>query len=337
MEVDFVITWVNGDDPNHIAKRALYSPEKQADIFSGESDAPLRWQDNNEVLYCLKSIDIFAPWVRKIWIVTDGQTPNFESLGGVLRKIEIVDHSQIFIGYEDLLPTFNSISIENMLWRIPGLSENFVYFNDDVFLTNPTVKKDFFYRDGVIFRGSAMDFTRNRSILYNIHKINALHKLDNSLNFGYSNAHVAISSKKSWFKNYFAENEKELRGNAVYRFRNEMQFSPFALATFRGILDGLVYAKRKQDWSVCPVELLKNGTDAQIDKRLKKISNQNIIMACINDFNLLRRRGWDIEEYFSNKILRKSRWAGRRRAVNRLRRKRRLHAPSGPDARVHGL
>jgi Stealth protein CR2, conserved region 2 len=87
--------------------------------------------------------------------VTDNQVP-----GAIDRRkaerdnIRIVDHREIFRGYEQLLPTFNSYAIECMLWRIEGLADRFLYFNDDMMLVGPVEPTDFFSNDGkVILRG----------------------------------------------------------------------------------------------------------------------------------------------------------------------------------------
>ena len=58
--------------------------------------------------------------------------------------VSIVDHKDLFEEYSEYLPTFNSLSIETMLYRIPGLAEQFIYFNDDFFLANNTKLEDFF-------------------------------------------------------------------------------------------------------------------------------------------------------------------------------------------------
>jgi len=147
-EVDAVILWVDGDDPALARKRSLYA----GDFEAGRDDlaAPTRFADVGEIHWCVRSINRFAPWIRKIWIVTDGQDPHVEST----IPVEVVDHSVIYSGHEDLLPVFNSISIESMIWRIPGLSEKFLYFNDDLVLAAPVSQEDFFTPDGrVVFYG----------------------------------------------------------------------------------------------------------------------------------------------------------------------------------------
>lgn len=140
MEVDIVYTWVNGNDQGWRKKRDAAAA--QAGIpLSAHANCEERYESHDELKYSLRSIAIFAPWVRRIFIVTDGQTPEWLNLGN--SKVKIVDHREIFpdVG---VLPTFNSMVIESCLQRIEGLAEDFIYFNDDMFLGRPVNKADFF-------------------------------------------------------------------------------------------------------------------------------------------------------------------------------------------------
>ena len=137
MKIDAVITWVDGDDPRHKAKREQYGDRR---IFAQDDVAgSTRYKSLGEIFYCIASLNRFAPWLNKIYIVTDEQNPMVEEFlhrhfpeGAI--PMEIVDHKVIFRGYEEYLPTFNSISIESMTWRIPGLAEHYIEFNDDLIL-----------------------------------------------------------------------------------------------------------------------------------------------------------------------------------------------------------
>ena len=150
--IDIVITWVDGQDEKLADKRKQYalSDELKYDDVGGTT----RYASIGEINWCLASINRFAPWVHKIFIVTDGQDPhvipfleaNFPE-GYV--PVEIVDHKEIFRGYEQFLPTFNSLSIETMLWRIPGLSRHFIEMNDDFMFGAPVSPNDFFVADGI--------------------------------------------------------------------------------------------------------------------------------------------------------------------------------------------
>ena len=140
--IDVVITWVDGNDPVLNAKRAAYmqpEQEKEKDIA-----APTRYANRGEIYWCIRSVNKFMPWVRRIFLVTDGQDPHADSR----IPLEIVDHRVIFRDYEQYLPTFCTSSIEAMLWRIPGLSEHYIYLNDDFLLCRPVTPDMFFPRAG---------------------------------------------------------------------------------------------------------------------------------------------------------------------------------------------
>lgn len=148
MRIDAVITWVDGDDPAQKAKREAYL----ASIGSAPPPAAraTRFHDAGELEYCLASILRHAPWFERIHIVTDAQVPPLMRRlqdTPLAARVRVVDHREIFAGYEHYLPTFNSRAIISVLWRIPGLAEHFVYFNDDFSLLRPVTAGDFF-RDG---------------------------------------------------------------------------------------------------------------------------------------------------------------------------------------------
>lgn len=133
-EIDFVVTWVDGADENWRKEKALYRPESEAD------DRPERYRDWDFMKYWFRGVEKFAPWVRKVHFVTWGHLPKWLNTDN--PKLNIVNHKD-FIP-EEYLPTFNCNAIEVNLHRIKGLSENFVYFNDDVFLIKDASPRDFF-------------------------------------------------------------------------------------------------------------------------------------------------------------------------------------------------
>jgi hypothetical protein len=107
---------------------------------NNQSNIECRFYDNDELKYSLRSVERFAPWVNKIYIVTDNQVPEWLNVNH--PKIRIVDHTEIMP--PEALPTFNSIALEARLHHIKGLSEHFLYANDDMFFAAP-VEKGFFF------------------------------------------------------------------------------------------------------------------------------------------------------------------------------------------------
>lgn len=139
MDIDFVILWVDGSDPEWLAEKRKYLPPAEAD-----SDSANRYRDWGLLPYWFRAVEKFAPWVRKIHFVTWGHVPAFLNLDA--PKLHVVRHEE-FIPKE-YLPTFSSHTIEMNIHRIPDLAEHFVYFNDDMFLLRPMEPGDFF-QDGL--------------------------------------------------------------------------------------------------------------------------------------------------------------------------------------------
>lgn len=149
VEIDLVYTWVDGSDQQWLAEKKKYLRIEKPK--SSESHCLNRFLDMDELQHSIKSVLKFAKFpIRKIFIVTNGQTPVWitqEDNGlwsnPIDDRIELVFHHQIFPQpLEKYLPTFNSIAIEANLHRIPGLSECFLYLNDDVFFGRNVFLKD---------------------------------------------------------------------------------------------------------------------------------------------------------------------------------------------------
>lgn len=141
--IDFVIPWVDGDDPIWQAKRRKFVPA-QIDEQNPEENNDQRYRDFGTLRYLLRSIERFAPWVHKIFLLTDHQRPDWLDA----NQVEVVDHTE-FID-KKYLPTFNSNVIEMNIPNIEKLSEHFVLLNDDLLFTQTTYPTDFFRSDGKI-------------------------------------------------------------------------------------------------------------------------------------------------------------------------------------------
>lgn len=142
MDIDLVYLWVNGNDPQWLAKRNACigkTEEKSAVNCDG------RYADNDELKYSLRSIEKYAPWIRRIFIVTDNQVPVWLDTSNA--RVRIVDHKEIMP--DVCLPCFNSAVIEHFLYKIPGLAEHFIYANDDMFINKHVTPETFFGKDGL--------------------------------------------------------------------------------------------------------------------------------------------------------------------------------------------
>ena len=270
-KIDVVITWVDGDDPRHRAKRQQFGTQRQfcAENVAGET----RFKSIGEIFYCVASINRFAPWVNKIYIVTDEQNPNLEPLlaqhfpQGYI-PMEIVDHKVIFRGYEEYLPTFNSISIESMTWRIPGLSDKFIEFNDDFILTAPVTPEDLFTNEGVVcyatkacyFLTALTRYFKRRKdgsqeVTFKGMMLNGAAQADNK-RYYLKIDHTPRGLLRPFYEEYFSANPEVLLRNISHRFRHASQFTPQVLqymtlyrqgrCELRPVKGNLLYLKPKK-------------------------------------------------------------------------------------------
>lgn len=253
--IDAVITWVDGNDPIHRMKLDKALGGKSRKKIPGADNT--RFGNVNELKYSILSILTFAPFIRKIFIVTDQQDPNFypyinKYFPERLDDIRIVDHLEIFRGYEQFLPTFNSRSIESVLWRIEGLSDNFIFLSDDMFLVKEIKPEELFVHNKPVMRGTwlltpvlrkAWDSIRkgvNKNILdnpdfqpkpsFHMGQWNAAAVAGFKLRY-YFSSHTPHAVNKKTLEKFFKENPEILEHQISYKFRHNDQFN-FASLTY---------------------------------------------------------------------------------------------------------
>lgn len=141
--IDAVYTWVDGSDP---VWRAKLEEHRAATGYHIEAIAPERFRSRQELRYSLRTLFMFAPWIRHVYLVTDGQVPAF--LDPSHPRLTIVDHREIAPD-PSVLPVFSSNAITTWLHRIPGLSEHYLYLNDDVFFGRLVTRDQFFHGNGL--------------------------------------------------------------------------------------------------------------------------------------------------------------------------------------------
>ena len=150
--VDAVYTWVDASDPVWAkeAERYFASEGYNGSVPTGVKGNKFReW---NELLYSMRSLSAYAPWVRNIYIVTSGPTQVPVWLNASHPRIHIVHHAALFDNPQNELPTYNSFAIESVLHRITGLSNYFLYLNNDFILGRDVLRSDFITDDGAYVR-----------------------------------------------------------------------------------------------------------------------------------------------------------------------------------------
>jgi glycosyltransferase involved in cell wall biosynthesis len=142
--IDAVFTWVDDRDEAWQSARQARCAGWAGSKRHRESDSVARYRSRDELRFAMRSVCYFAPWVRNVYLVTAGQRPGWLAQDSCVRQI---DHTEIFDAR--CLPTFNSHAIESRLHHIDGLSEHFVYFNDDCLLGRPVQPGLFFTPAGL--------------------------------------------------------------------------------------------------------------------------------------------------------------------------------------------
>ena len=276
MDIDLVYLWVDGSDRKWLKKKQGFLDKKINTVG--------RYQNNEELKYSLRSIEKHIPWVRKIFIVTDNQTPSF--LDTNHSKIQIIDHSEIIPN--EYLPSFNSSVIEYFMYKIPGLSEFFLYSNDDMFI-NADLTPSFFFRNGL----PIIRIKKNPYIKLKIQFKRALNLNVNNYRLAIENAYTIFKKKFNAFypftphhniDAYLKSNIKtlvedvfpeELNKSFLNRFRqqNDIQrilISYYSIFKKRGVM---IIANRKES---CRIKVHKTNYQKYIDKYNPKLF-------CLND------------------------------------------------------
>jgi len=239
--IDAVISWVDGNDKEHQEKMLPFVEKKQLNL----KEFRTRFDQVDEIKFTVDSILKFAPFIRHIYIVTDNQIPSFLKLEENQLKysnVSIVDHKIIFSGSEEVLPTFNCRPIETKLYKIPDLSEHFIYFNDDMFLINPVSPTDFFIDGFPVLRGKWKKLDEDKKFKIFIEKYLKKTKQGNHRKAQQKGAkivgfkkyykfhHTPKPLRKSTFESFFNFNKDIETENIRYKFRNSNHFTPQGLA-----------------------------------------------------------------------------------------------------------
>ncbi len=223
MDIDFVILWVDMNDPDWRAEFSKYSGRT---VNPSNSVSEARFRENGFLKYWFRGVAKFAPWVRTIHFVTNCKTPDWLDLDN--PKLRIVHHKEIIPA--EYLPTFNSGVIERYIHRIPDLSEHFVYFNDDFYIIN-YVQKERFFRDGLPCDIAAQDYNPSWSQWYKMLKNNI-----RIINRHFSKREVMARDSAKWFDPSYG---RKARWNHLLRFyprfitlRTPHNAQPYLKSTF---------------------------------------------------------------------------------------------------------
>lgn len=300
MDIDFVVTWVDMNDPRWKEEFARYS-NKQKNEKNGVSDA--RFRDYGFLKYWFRGIEKFAPWVRKIHFITAGQKPDWLDISN--PKLNLVDHKDIIP--VEFLPTYNSVVIERYMHKIHGLADHFVYFNDDFYIIRP-VSPERFFQNGLPCDIAAFHYNPSWSQWYKTLKNNIViinrrfdkkeilaRDLDKWFDKSYGSRarwnyllrpygkfvtlrtpHNAQPYLKVTFDEVWEFAGKELTETSANRFRSVTDYTPELFRTWQICRSNFYPYNTYQDTKMFPL-LIKSK------QAIMAIRNQSYTLICLND------------------------------------------------------
>lgn len=324
--IDIVVTWVDMNDARWQTDFHKYSGK--GDIESnGVVDA--RFRDYGFLKYWFRGIEKFAPWVRRIHFVTCGQKP--EWLDETNPRLNLVNHKD-FIPAQ-FLPTYNSVVIERFMYKIPGLSERFVYFNDDFYMLRPIPEERFFQKglpcDIAVFQYNPTWSQWYKTLKNNIRLINrnfdkkeVMREFkDKWFNKEYEGKdwqnkllkpynrfitlrvhHNAQPYLKSTFEEVWAVEEQELTLTSSNRFRHSSDYSPELFRTWQICKGNFMPYNTYKDTKMFPLMVKPK-------QAVKAIRNQEYSLVCLNDNKNIRNYNElmnELEEAFKSILPEKS-------------------------------
>ena len=296
--IDFVILWVDGSDKKWLNEKKKYCPELSV------SNEAFKFRDWELLKYWFRGVEKYAPWVNKIFFVTWGHIPSWLNINN--EKLVIVNHKDIID--EKYLPTYNSNVIDFNIYKIKELSENFVYFNDDIFLLNNVKPSDFFvegmpkdlYAESVIqpdkgvfpytrfnnafiinkYYNKKQVYKKNRnkifSLKYGKYNLRTLMNLVYPSFVGFYNQHICQSFLKSYFEKIWLLEPKLCEELCNNRFRTNRDVSQYIIKEMQ-VLDGKTVPRK---YSFGKAYSMNDNNYNLIKKAIEK---QKYKVICIND------------------------------------------------------
>ena len=270
MKIDMVFTYCDGTDPKFIEEKNRYLKEKDK-----VNNKLIRFININEIVYSVRSVLKFMPWINMIYIITNKQTPPVE----LNPKIRIIDHTEIIP--QKYLPTFNSDVIESFIHNIPELSEIFLYNNDDMMHTRNVNISDIIQENKFIFRNyyNITELNKNyNEYTKRIHLTSQLFKQSNPSIKLINNHHTKFLRKSTlkFIEETYPKLLHELRVNCV-RGDNYIQYLFFCINIDNILNDTIIFDK----YDDVIVYLL--GNKEYREDMFVKIYDKRPKFLCLND------------------------------------------------------
>jgi len=300
-KIDVVILWVDGSEKEWRVKRNYWAKEYGLSDLTEE-----RYRDWDNLKYVFRGIEKHAPWINNIYIVTDSQKPKWLNLKN--NRVKLIDHKKII--ESEYLPTFNSRVIELNIHKIEGLSENFIYLNDDTFIIDDVKQEDFFKNGFPVDLGIMLPFIPEynqpiyKTIFNNMTIINDHFKKRKvmksrpfnwfNIKYGYRvffnllmylwprfsafyDPHISTAFKKQTFIDVWNEYEEDLNQTLKTKFRSEQNYNQWLMRYWQLASNNFVPQKINfgKVFSI-------DGIDAS-EECVRYIQDQKSKIVCIND------------------------------------------------------
>ena len=308
MKIDFVIPWVDGSDKAWRDEKQKYDTNTPSEDSDGN-----RYRDWDNLKYWFRGVEKYAPWVNNVFLITWGHIPEWLDVSN--KKIVVINHKDYIP--EKYLPTFSSHPIELNIHRIQALSEYFVYFNDDMFITGECAERDFFGKNGLpcdLFVEEPPTFVRkevfNDIIINNLILINNnfdrqevlarnKNKLYSKKNmkcyiknkmfsmmkrqefFGIEFAHLPQPFLKSMFDKVWDENTDILDRVCKNKFRSSEDVNQYVIKYYQYLTGNFEPYNWKKNGIV--YQLNDSFDRNNIDQAVNDIKNNKYKMICLND------------------------------------------------------
>ncbi|MCE0723342.1 Stealth CR1 domain-containing protein [Legionella resiliens] len=301
--IDAVYTWVNCNDPQWLDEFNQY---KNISSNLSSSIHKARFRDYGELFYSLLSLEKFAPWIEKIFIIKKRyQFPKIDGLSQIIKKkiiwIDEIDICPPEIHIDQFSPTFNSLAIEANLHRIPALNEQFIYFNNDMFLGRLVPEQYFFDNNQARFAVSTKiipNILPKRIISgHDRHYFNAYQifkkKYMPPKNLGYAFFHFPIHQCtplfKSSYQQMWANNtiKEKLLATSQSRFRTDDNIHAVFLSCFINLYFKKAYLIQEKDYFF--------RLDCRnLENSLNAIKKDKPTRFCINDGLVVNKENLDV-------------------------------------------
>ena len=309
LPVDLVYLWVDANDPIWKQKQERFKKkfnETAGEVYNNlpyDSVTNTHFEQMDELYFSILSVRKYMNWVRNIYIVVDEQKPKwFDALKEIIPKIQLIDIRQIMD--PQFIPCYNSIAIETNLYKIPGLSEYFIYSNDDMFVGDTIHKNDLISLDGkVTIIPHPEKFSRKYKNMsaHKYHIMNMRNMLD--IEFGEKERqriqHIPLMLRKSVYQEIVEKFPEEIIKNHT-PFRDKINFHIHYFVQWYMLETNRGYWK-----SLSNVVIHSTKTEEEMGKYFQNIRKRKYKWICMNNMENKKKNEMirDFLEQWKNDLL----------------------------------